>query len=53
MKDTGHISMAERPQTFNDVLVDFLDEEGPAGERARESQARRRPTTALRGGLQG
>ena len=25
--------MAERPQTFNDVLVDFLDEEGPAEEK--------------------
>jgi pimeloyl-ACP methyl ester carboxylesterase len=30
MKDTGHIPMAERPQAFNDVLVDFLDEEGRA-----------------------
>ena len=33
MKDCGHISMAERPRTFNDVLVDFLDEEGPAEEK--------------------
>jgi pimeloyl-ACP methyl ester carboxylesterase len=30
MKDTGHIPMAERPQAFNDVLVDFLAETGPA-----------------------
>ena len=30
MKDSGHIPMAERPQAFNDVLVDFLEEEGRA-----------------------
>jgi pimeloyl-ACP methyl ester carboxylesterase len=30
MKDTGHIPMAERPVTFNDLLVDFLAETGPA-----------------------
>ena len=30
MKDTGHIPMAERPQAFNDVLVEFLAETGPA-----------------------
>jgi pimeloyl-ACP methyl ester carboxylesterase len=30
MKDTGHIPMAERPQAFNDVLVDFLAETGAA-----------------------
>ena len=33
MKDTGHISMAERPVAFNDVLVDFLAETGPAQEK--------------------
>jgi hypothetical protein len=33
MKDTGHIPMAERPQAFNDVLVEFLAETGPARER--------------------
>jgi pimeloyl-ACP methyl ester carboxylesterase len=33
MKDTGHISMAERPTAFNDVLVDFLAEEGAAQEK--------------------
>lgn len=33
MKDTGHIPMAERPETFNDVLVDFLAETGPAQEK--------------------
>jgi pimeloyl-ACP methyl ester carboxylesterase len=33
MKDTGHVPMAERPQAFNDVLVEFLDEEGRADER--------------------
>jgi pimeloyl-ACP methyl ester carboxylesterase len=30
MKDTGHIPMAERPQTFNDLLVKFLAETGRA-----------------------
>jgi pimeloyl-ACP methyl ester carboxylesterase len=30
MKDTGHISMAERPQAFNDVMMEFLAETGPA-----------------------
>jgi pimeloyl-ACP methyl ester carboxylesterase len=33
MRDTGHIAMAERPVTFNDVLVDFLAETGPAEEK--------------------
>jgi pimeloyl-ACP methyl ester carboxylesterase len=33
MKDTGHIPMAERPVTFNDVLVEFLAETGPAQEK--------------------
>jgi len=42
MKDTGHIPMAERPQTFNDLLVDFLAETGRAEDKepaAGESQA--------------
>jgi pimeloyl-ACP methyl ester carboxylesterase len=42
MKDTGHIPMAERPQAFNDVLVDFLAETGRAEDREAvdgESQA--------------
>jgi pimeloyl-ACP methyl ester carboxylesterase len=30
MRDTGHIPMAERPQTFNDVMMEFLAETGPA-----------------------
>jgi pimeloyl-ACP methyl ester carboxylesterase len=33
MKDTGHIPMAERPQAFNDVLVEFLAETGAAEEK--------------------
>jgi pimeloyl-ACP methyl ester carboxylesterase len=33
MRDTGHIPMAERPQAFNDVLCEFLAEEGPAEEK--------------------
>ena len=42
MKDTGHISMAERPQTFNDLLVEFLAETGRAEDKEAaqgESQA--------------
>ena len=42
MKDTGHIPMAERPQAFNDVLVDFLAETGSAKKKEQaegESQA--------------
>jgi pimeloyl-ACP methyl ester carboxylesterase len=30
MRDTGHIPMAERPAAFNDVLLEFLAESGPA-----------------------
>jgi len=30
MRDTGHVPMAERPEAFNDLLVDFLAETGPA-----------------------
>jgi len=30
MRDTGHIPMAERPRAFNDVMMDFLAETGPA-----------------------
>ena len=42
MRDTGHIPMAERPQAFNDVVVEFLAETGPAEAKepaAGESQA--------------
>ena len=30
MKDTGHIPMAERPGTFNELMMEFLVETGPA-----------------------
>jgi pimeloyl-ACP methyl ester carboxylesterase len=30
MRETGHIPMAERPQAFNDLLIDFLAETGAA-----------------------
>jgi pimeloyl-ACP methyl ester carboxylesterase len=42
MKDTGHIPMAERPAAFNEVMMEFLAETGPAAAGARpggESQA--------------
>jgi pimeloyl-ACP methyl ester carboxylesterase len=37
MKNTGHIPMAERPEAFNDLMMRFLVETGPAA-RAGESQ---------------
>ena len=42
MRETGHVPMAERPDTFNELVLDFLEETGPAaaGESAPgESQA--------------
>jgi pimeloyl-ACP methyl ester carboxylesterase len=42
MKDTGHVPMAERPLAFNEVMMDFLAETGPASDNERvdgESQA--------------
>jgi pimeloyl-ACP methyl ester carboxylesterase len=33
MEDTGHIPMAERPTAFNDLLLEFLAETGPAEEK--------------------
>ena len=30
LQQTGHISMAERPAAFNDLMMDFLAESGPA-----------------------
>jgi pimeloyl-ACP methyl ester carboxylesterase len=33
MTDTGHIPMAERPNVFNDLLLEFLAESGPAKEK--------------------
>jgi pimeloyl-ACP methyl ester carboxylesterase len=38
MRNTGHIPMAERPQAFNDLMLRFLVETGPASARAGESQ---------------
>jgi len=34
MAETGHVSMAERPAAFNDLMMDFLAESGPAERRA-------------------
>jgi pimeloyl-ACP methyl ester carboxylesterase len=42
MKDTGHVPMAERPDTFNELMLEFLAETGPASAKepvAGESQA--------------
>jgi pimeloyl-ACP methyl ester carboxylesterase len=33
MDDTGHIPMAERPAAFNDLLLEFIAETGPAEEK--------------------
>jgi pimeloyl-ACP methyl ester carboxylesterase len=33
MRDTGHVPMAERPQAFNDLLLEFIAETGPAEEK--------------------
>jgi pimeloyl-ACP methyl ester carboxylesterase len=33
MEDTGHIPMAERPAAFNDLLLEFVAETGPAEEK--------------------
>jgi pimeloyl-ACP methyl ester carboxylesterase len=33
MEDTGHIPMAERPAAFNDLLLEFIAETGPAEEK--------------------
>jgi pimeloyl-ACP methyl ester carboxylesterase len=33
MEDTGHVPMAERPKTFNKLLLEFLSETGPAEEK--------------------
>jgi pimeloyl-ACP methyl ester carboxylesterase len=35
MEDTGHIPMAERPAAFNDLLLEFIAEAGPAEEKER------------------
>ncbi|HYZ30540.1 MAG TPA: alpha/beta hydrolase, partial [Thermoleophilaceae bacterium] len=32
LEDTGHVPMLERPQTFNDVVVEFLAEPDVAGD---------------------
>ncbi|MBA3300349.1 MAG: alpha/beta fold hydrolase [Thermoleophilaceae bacterium] len=37
LEDTGHIPMAERPETFNELMMDFLDERGEADENVSEA----------------
>ena len=46
MEDTGHVSMAERPVTFNDHLQDFLAYEVAEGELEGELQPVRAPSAA-------
>ena len=41
LEDTGHVAMIERPQSFNDLVVDFLDSASGA-----DAAARRRATPA-------
>jgi pimeloyl-ACP methyl ester carboxylesterase len=38
MEDTGHVSMIERPETFNRLLMEFIAEEQPAA-RSDETEA--------------
>ena len=33
MRDTGHVPMVERPRAFNEVLMEFVAETGPAEEK--------------------
>jgi pimeloyl-ACP methyl ester carboxylesterase len=39
MKDTGHIAMAERPGTFNDLMMEFLAERERASAKAVEGES--------------
>jgi pimeloyl-ACP methyl ester carboxylesterase len=38
-EDTGHMAMIERPQTFNDCLIEFLAEERDAPKSEAEVEA--------------
>jgi pimeloyl-ACP methyl ester carboxylesterase len=44
LEDTGHVPMIERPQTFNDLLTEFLNEEPP--KKAPRKVAEKTGTTA-------
>jgi pimeloyl-ACP methyl ester carboxylesterase len=39
MEDTGHVPMLERPETFNECLLDFLAERGEAEEQPKPAAA--------------
>ena len=39
MEDTGHVPMIERPETFNELLLDFLAEKGAAEEQPKPEAA--------------
>jgi pimeloyl-ACP methyl ester carboxylesterase len=39
MEDTGHVPMIERPETFNELLLDFLAEKGEAEEQPKPEAA--------------
>lgn len=38
-RDTGHISMVERPQTFNDLMMEFVNEERSSSDASDASSA--------------
>ena len=42
LEDTGHVAMLERPETFNDLAVDFLAEPLSAGEAQSPNRSPRR-----------
>lgn len=38
LEDTGHVPMLERPRTFNDALMEFLDQTGPVDQPSAEDE---------------
>jgi pimeloyl-ACP methyl ester carboxylesterase len=46
LEDTGHVPMLERPETFNDLVVDFLAEEAMADHHSPHADADQRAVAA-------
>ena len=44
--ETGHVPMLERPQSFNDCLMEFVGEAGAAADDAAEHASVRSPEVA-------